>query len=242
MREIFNQIYLLLVLAAVLTLSSCSAKVENHSEKLSYQFVENLCDTGEHSFSSQPAYCEGLKDEKLNKGCAPALREKAFRETCPNQTWARVGQYSASNEQDEPGKVENAPGSPRPPIDPAVSQPDPVIHMPQRTRCDASEDSLIDLTLKAESPIVLISKPDKKKDETLVAGSTVDCGEGFVLEKCVYEVVNTQTEYGLKFTCDTILEPQDGIILIQRATGRGIFKCPGDIRDVLFTNCAQVEL
>jgi hypothetical protein len=68
---------LLLALVA-LAAASCG------KESLSYEYTENDCPTGKHEFSSKEELCAGLKDYKLNSGCAGSLRLDAWkREGCP---------------------------------------------------------------------------------------------------------------------------------------------------------------
>lgn len=51
---------------------------DENNESLKYEFEENGCNTGQHTFSNNGDYCAGLLDDSLNKGCARSLREKAF--------------------------------------------------------------------------------------------------------------------------------------------------------------------
>jgi hypothetical protein len=60
----------------------CGASVESSSEELTYSFKVNGCDTGEQKFRSKEDYCQGLRDEARNRGCARQLREDAFRARC----------------------------------------------------------------------------------------------------------------------------------------------------------------
>lgn len=52
------------------------------SEKYSYRFQVNGCDTEVRSFPSLEEMCAGLQDEKQNSFCAPEDREKKFKESC----------------------------------------------------------------------------------------------------------------------------------------------------------------
>lgn len=45
-----------------------------------YEATENGCSTGVQSFNSLKAYCDGLKNDDLNKGCAAKTRFKLFQE------------------------------------------------------------------------------------------------------------------------------------------------------------------
>lgn len=49
---------------------------------LSYEIHDEMmdCSTGKHVFASKKELCEGLQDEKLNQGCALALRKANFRQ------------------------------------------------------------------------------------------------------------------------------------------------------------------
>src|SRR4051812_25912080 len=47
-----------------------------------YEFTFNGCDTGQHSFESNTAYCEGLRSDALNHGCAYDLRKDAYLNEC----------------------------------------------------------------------------------------------------------------------------------------------------------------
>ena len=49
---------------------------------LSYQYNYNGCETGEHSFSSEKDYCDGLVNESLNKGCATEIRYPEYKRRC----------------------------------------------------------------------------------------------------------------------------------------------------------------
>jgi hypothetical protein len=64
------------------------AGVNVSSQNLSYDDNENGCDTGQHSFSSQDDYCNGLENEQLNKSCAQDLRRGDFQKNCPGRTWS----------------------------------------------------------------------------------------------------------------------------------------------------------
>ena len=48
----------------------------------SYSYEEDGCKTGEHVFYSLTDYCEGLKNEELNHGCAKDLRDAEYRLSC----------------------------------------------------------------------------------------------------------------------------------------------------------------
>lgn len=61
---------------------SMDAHSDKHDDSFSYHYSENGCDTGEHSFSSKKEYCDALKNESLNQGCAPRLRLSAGSKDC----------------------------------------------------------------------------------------------------------------------------------------------------------------
>lgn len=48
----------------------------------SYQFVENGCDTGNHRFPSLAEYCNALRDDRLNNGCAYRMRMETYKQKC----------------------------------------------------------------------------------------------------------------------------------------------------------------
>lgn len=82
----------LFITTLVLSLSACGGSDSNNqnggsgfnsqNQTYRYDFEENGCKTKAHEFSSQQAYCEGLKDSRLNEGCAYTLRKIAFRQNC----------------------------------------------------------------------------------------------------------------------------------------------------------------
>jgi len=61
---------------------SSSAVDCNGGFEMTYQYSYNGCDTGEQKFCSIQAYCSGLKNESLNKGCAKQQRLEAFNAVC----------------------------------------------------------------------------------------------------------------------------------------------------------------
>lgn len=87
-----NFAFLTLTLS-VLFLQSCSVdlgnglKVGTQSNNYSYSLSEGSCSTGEHSFSSQEAMCDGLKNDTLNNNCATNLRYLKFQSDCPGRAW-----------------------------------------------------------------------------------------------------------------------------------------------------------
>lgn len=86
----------IILLFCALSFTACSpSSGTGNSENLSYDFnINNSC-TGRfckpedndkcrttQSFPSQAAYCEGLKDSKLNKGCARRERKAQYFAAC----------------------------------------------------------------------------------------------------------------------------------------------------------------
>ncbi len=76
------QIFILLSLCN----ASCmtSKKIEKKNENYSYDYTENGCKTGAHSFSDLASYCKALQNEDLNNGCAGKMRNDAFSNQCQN--------------------------------------------------------------------------------------------------------------------------------------------------------------
>ena len=59
-----------------------------HSEEFGYNYSHNGCSTEKQVFTSRDAYCSGLQDETLNKGCALSLRKQTFQEQCQGRSWS----------------------------------------------------------------------------------------------------------------------------------------------------------
>jgi len=85
---------LIIVLVAIaITITSCGrddrgdSGTENESggsTTYTYKLTENGCETGTHNFSSKTNYCEGLRSDILNKGCAYSLRKYTYESNnCP---------------------------------------------------------------------------------------------------------------------------------------------------------------
>ena len=75
----------ILMFIITVSLSACgSSKTEaqNSQENLTYDYTENGCKTGSHSFSSLTDYCAGLENNQLNNGCAYDLRKSGFESRC----------------------------------------------------------------------------------------------------------------------------------------------------------------
>jgi hypothetical protein len=71
------------LLASAALLAACGhgddkTTISSSTQNLSYDYVENQCDTGSHSADSHDQLCNNLKDDALNKGCAYDLRKQAF--------------------------------------------------------------------------------------------------------------------------------------------------------------------
>ena len=52
----------------------------SESKSLSYDFTENGCNTGKHTFNSVAELCAGLRNSALNKGCALTLRREYYKQ------------------------------------------------------------------------------------------------------------------------------------------------------------------
>ena len=80
-NQIMNQKKLnfrnLMLLGTFLIVSGCGS-----SEDYTYQYNENGCETGKHEFDSKESYCNGLKNEDINHGCASSIREKTYKSNC----------------------------------------------------------------------------------------------------------------------------------------------------------------
>lgn len=59
----------------------------DNKEEYTYEFEEDGCNTGKHTFNSKDAYCRALADHALNNYCAPNLRRQTFEANCPGYTW-----------------------------------------------------------------------------------------------------------------------------------------------------------
>jgi hypothetical protein len=63
----------------------------NSSTERKYNFTYNGCSTGDQVFDSTQAYCDGLRDQARNKGCAVQTRKEAFERDCAGQSWELTG-------------------------------------------------------------------------------------------------------------------------------------------------------
>ncbi|MGZ3723850.1 MAG: hypothetical protein ACXVA9_12995 [Bdellovibrionales bacterium] len=58
-----------------------------------YQFNINGCDTGEHIITTSSEeetakqYCQTLRDNSANNGCAEGFRRASFKIECPGMSW-----------------------------------------------------------------------------------------------------------------------------------------------------------
>ena len=77
----------ILVITSVLFFVGCQKSEEQSNQSYTYDLTENGCPTGSHSFSSQEAYCNALKNDSLNNHCANSLRYDTFKSACPGFTW-----------------------------------------------------------------------------------------------------------------------------------------------------------
>jgi len=76
----------LLILSAFLMFSfSCKSSSERESineVNLEYEFELRGCSTGKQTFSSVDQLCQGVLNDLLNNGCAPALRADYYNRNC----------------------------------------------------------------------------------------------------------------------------------------------------------------
>ena len=72
----------LLLVIFTISLSACGSKDDTTTTSLSYDFTENGCKTGSHTFSSLAELCTGLQTDALNNGCALGLRQDEFKGRC----------------------------------------------------------------------------------------------------------------------------------------------------------------
>ena len=84
---------------------STGLDITSTSTAYTYKFEENGCKTDEHSFSSKADYCNGLKNEDLNHGCAYSIRQDAYNVNCTG-TNATVDNIKAAGEISGNAKIE----------------------------------------------------------------------------------------------------------------------------------------
>ena len=77
--------------------NSQSVSASTHYQ-LRYDLTENNCQTCRHEFDSLDHYCQGLRDDSLNHGCAGSLREALYQKSC-----AQYGQFDSSFEKPRRG-------------------------------------------------------------------------------------------------------------------------------------------
>ena len=56
--------------------------VTTSTKSFTYKLEDSGCKTGEHSFTSKSDYCNGLKDDSLNGGCASSGRQDLYNLNC----------------------------------------------------------------------------------------------------------------------------------------------------------------
>jgi len=76
------KILLLLITISVSACGSSKTDTQNSQTNLTYDYTENDCKTGSHSFSSLTELCNGLENIQLNNGCAYDLRKSDFLSRC----------------------------------------------------------------------------------------------------------------------------------------------------------------
>ena len=75
---------LLAVPTVMVTLAACGLSSDNDSSSdkkkdvWEYNFTENGCSTGDVKGSGKQSYCQTLKDDRRNNGCAENTRRVAF--------------------------------------------------------------------------------------------------------------------------------------------------------------------
>lgn len=74
--------YFLLTSIFVMSCVSTKSNKRTAAENWKYQYSENGCDTGVHQFPDKASYCDGLKDEETNNGCAASIRKKMYEQNC----------------------------------------------------------------------------------------------------------------------------------------------------------------
>ena len=63
-------------------------KTQATANSLSYNYTENGCSTGEHTFYANDQLCDGLKNDSLNNYCALSLRHSRYQTDCAGRgTW-----------------------------------------------------------------------------------------------------------------------------------------------------------
>jgi hypothetical protein len=64
--------------------SGCTVEAKNENKELTYQLVENGCDTGKVKYNDDGDYCAALKSDSRNNYCARSMRRQAFESRkCP---------------------------------------------------------------------------------------------------------------------------------------------------------------
>lgn len=77
-----SELTLSLALLTGLTLIACGSSSSTEQFDYIYDFTVNGCATGKQEFSNQIDYCNGLKDEVRNHGCARETRRQTYLNKC----------------------------------------------------------------------------------------------------------------------------------------------------------------
>lgn len=86
MKTTQSLLTLITLVSALGLLSACQpSSGKKDDQKLSYEFEYNGCNTGTHAFKSLAEYCDGLRDNDLNKGCATNLRAQEYAVRCESE-------------------------------------------------------------------------------------------------------------------------------------------------------------
>lgn len=72
----------LLFIGLIAGLTACGPEVKSERFGYTIDYIESGCQTGEHHFKNLSEYCEALKDDELNKGCARSDRREQFLASC----------------------------------------------------------------------------------------------------------------------------------------------------------------
>lgn len=73
--------FLGLVILSIFSACDILNKAANE-EAFTYEYTENGCNTGKHSFANLDAYCSALQNNSLNNNCAVNSRQSAFNQKC----------------------------------------------------------------------------------------------------------------------------------------------------------------
>ncbi|QDK46326.1 hypothetical protein DOM22_14700 [Bdellovibrio sp. ZAP7] len=103
MNPIKSKTTLAILASAVGFLSACqpSSSGKKVDPSLIYEFEYNGCNTGAHGFKTLVDYCDALRSNELNKGCALDLRAQEYANRCESQQQAELNVTSFDEELDQ---------------------------------------------------------------------------------------------------------------------------------------------